>query len=157
MNKLLQELREARPSLKQVSPHSYAVVLIMAIFNIVLGTSLFFAVDQNQSRLSAPLLIVNDLLPYTFWGVVFIAIGLLKLYSLKTNNWNLARRTLIIGVAIKGMWAVALILRVFLSPGSIFLALTWLCIAGLQMACYIFFMPPSTANYLQRKVDRDEQ
>lgn len=157
MNKLVQELREARPTLKQVSPLSFAVLLVMAIFNLLLGLSLLFAVDQNQSRLSAPLLIVNDLMPYEFWCAVFIGIGILKLYALKVNDWKLARRTLIIGVSVKGMWAVALIFRVFLSPGSIFLTLTWLCIAALQMACYIFFMPPSSANYLQRKVDRDEQ
>lgn len=153
MNKLVHELREARPSLRMVTPMSYYFVLIMAIFNIVLGFTLMYGIDK--SRLSASLIIVNEFTSYTFWGIVFIALGLLKIYSLVTNNWWLSRKTLIFGVSIKAMWSVALIFRIFISPGSLFLTLCWLCIATLQMTCYIFFMPPNVSNYNQRRIDRE--
>jgi hypothetical protein len=147
------DIRKARPKLKQVSPLSYHIILVMAIFNIALGLTLIYGIDQN--RLSASLIIVNNLLSYHFWGTVFIAVGILKLFALKTNNWNLSRKTLLLGVSIKAMWAVALIFRIFVSPGTVFITVTWLCIAALQMSCYIFFMPPAVSNTNQRRVDRE--
>lgn len=132
----------ARPRLKIVSPLSHWIVTIMAVFNLVLGASLLFAIDS--SRFTASLIIVNDILTYQFWGVVFIAIGLLKLYSIYINDWNLSRKTLILGVSVKATWAVALTIRTFISPGTLFVNLIWVTIAALQMACYIWFMPPAT-------------
>jgi hypothetical protein len=146
------QIKKARPTLRQVSPLSHWVVLIMGVFNIVLGLTLLFNIDKN--RLSASLIIVNNILTYEFWGIVFISIGLIKLYALISNNWNLSRKTLILGVSVKAMWSVALIFRIFISPGTLFITSTWLCIAALQMACYIFFMPPNTSNYNQRRIDR---
>lgn len=134
-----QELLQARPRLKLVSPLAHWTVMIMAIFNFFLGASLLFLVDQ--SRFSAPLIIVNDLFTYKFWGVVFIAIGLMKVYALKTNRWELARASLIVGVAVKAAWSVALIVRVLVSPGTFFLTLLWLTVALLQMGAYIWFLP----------------
>lgn len=152
MNKLLHEIREARPSLRIVSPLAHYVVLIMGIFNILLGLTLIYGIDK--SRLSASLIIVNEFSSYTFWGVLFIILGIVKLYSLKKNDWKLARNTLIVGVAIKAMWSVALIFRIFISPGTVFITLCWLCIAALQMATYIFFMPPNIGEYKQRRDER---
>lgn len=140
--KLKQQLREARPTLRVVSPLAHWVVVIMAVFNLILGAALFLAVDQN--RVSAPLLIVNEILTFKIWGALFFAIGLLKLYSIKVNDWNLSRKTLLMGVSVKAMWAVALTIRSIVSPGSIFLNLLWVTVAALQMATYIWFMPPQT-------------
>lgn len=146
------QLAKARPTLRIVSPLSHYFVLIMAVFNILLGLTLIYGIDRN--RLSASLIIVNNIFSYTFWGVVFITIGLIKLYALKTNNWGLSRKTLLLGVSVKAMWAVALIFRIFLTPGTVFITACWLCIAALQMACYIFFMPPNIGNFNQRREDR---
>ena len=146
------ELAKARPNLRTVSPLAYYIVLIMAVFNIALGFTLMFAIDRH--RLSASLIIVNELLSYTFWGIVFIFIGILKVWALASNNWSLARKTLLIGVSIKAMWAIALIFRIFITPGTVFITLCWLCIAALQMSCYVFFMPPNTEAYKQRRKDR---
>lgn len=134
-----QELLRARPRLKMVSPLAYWTVIVMAIFNFLLGTSLMLLVDEG--RLSAPLIIVNDLFTYKFWGVVFIVIGMMKVYSLATNRWELARASLITGVAVKAAWSVALIVRVLVSPGTFFLTLLWLTVALLQMGAYIWFLP----------------
>lgn len=142
MSNIEKELRKARPSLRSYSPLAYWDVLIMGIFNLLLGSSFLLALDQN--RVSAPLLIVNDLLSYRFWGLIFISLGIIKLWSLKTNSWELARKTLFTGVSIKAAWMVALIVRAFVSPGTIFLALLWVTIALLQIGAYIWFMPPES-------------
>lgn len=152
MSNLIHEIRDARPNLRTVSPLAHYIVFLLGIFNVLLGLTLMFGIDK--SRLSASLIIVNEFASYTFWGVVFIALGILKLYSLKVNDWKLARRSLIIGVSIKAAWSVALIFRVFISPGTVFITLCWLIIAAMQMATFIFFMPPSTEGYKQRRKDR---
>lgn len=152
MSNIKHELRVARPKLRMVSPLAHAIVLVMVLFNVVLGINLIFNIDQG--RLSASLIIVNDVLTFKFWGVVFILIGLIKLYALVTNNWKVSRQSLLLGVSIKAMWAIALVVRIFISPGTLLMATLWLCIAALQMACYIFFMPPNIENYNQRRIDR---
>lgn len=134
-----QELLRARPSLKLVSPLAHWTIMIMAFFNFLLGASLLFLVDQT--RLSAPLIIVNEVLSYQFWGIVFICIGMMKVFALYTNRWELARQSLIVGVAVKAAWAIALIVRVLVSPGTFFLTLLWLTVALLQMGAYIWFLP----------------
>ena len=149
------QIRMARPKLKVVSPLAYWTVIVMAVFNILLGASFLFLVDL--SRFSAPLIIVNDLLTFRFWGIVFIAIGLLKLYSIITNNWKLARQSLIIGVSIKAAWMVALIFRVIVSPGTFFLSLLWATVALLQMGAYVWFMPPAMGSFKQTKKERDNE
>lgn len=140
-SKLEKELQHARPSLRSVSPLGWWTVLIMGLFNLVLGTSLLTAIDQ--SRITASLLIVNEVLTYQFWGIVFIVLGLIKLYSLAVNNWKLARSSLFIGVSVKAAWMVALTIRTLVSPGTVFLNLLWVTVALLQMGAYIWFLPPA--------------
>lgn len=152
-SELDRELQHARPSLRSVSPLSWWTVLVMGLFNLVLGTSLFFGVDQ--SKIAPSLLIVNDILTYDFWGVIFFSLGLTKLYSLITNNWKLARSSLFIGVSIKSALMVALIIRTFISPGTVFLSVLWAAIALLQMGAYIWFLPPSEKVELPGKKGRD--
>lgn len=139
MSNLKHQLRKARPSLKMVSPLAHWTVMIMAVFNILLGASLLLLIDQN--RLSAPLIIVNSLFTYKFWGIVFITIGVMKIYALLSNRWGLARLTLMLGVSVKAAWAVALIIRILVSPGTFFITLLWCTIALLQMGAYIWFLP----------------
>lgn len=150
MTRIQKQLQRARPSLRVVSPLAWWVVMIMAGFNIILGLSFIFALDTD--KFTAPLLIVNDHLSFDFWGVVFIIIGIVKAFSLKTNNWNLSRKSLLFGVSVKGAWAVALTVRTFISPGTAFLNLCWITLALLQMGAYIWFMPPS----IQTNTKEDE-
>jgi len=150
---LRHQLDKARPKLKVVSPLAYWDILVMGWFNIVLGLTFILGIDS--ARFTASLLIVNDLFTFDFWGVVFIIIGLLKLYSLRINNWKLARSTLFIGVSVKAAWMIALTIRTFISPGTLFLNILWVTIALLQIGAYIWFMPPSTEAYGQRRKDRD--
>lgn len=144
-SKVNKEIRAARPSLKKVSPLAHWTMLVMIGFNILLGSTLLFAVDS--AKFTTSLLIVNSFLTYKFWGLVFLGIGLLKLYSVVTNHWELARKSLLVGVSIKACWAVALTIRAFISPGTFFIDLIWITIALLQMGAYINFIPPQLVGY----------
>lgn len=138
---LSQQLRIARPSLKLVSPMSYWFIMLMGLFNIILGLSFILAIDQD--RLSSPFLIVNNVFTWDFWGFIFLILGIFKLGTLKKNSWKWARRSLIFGVSIKSTWMVALIIRMLVSPGTLFVALLWATVAITQMLCYIYFLPPT--------------
>lgn len=150
---LKKQIEKARPRLKAVSPLAYWIVLVMGWFNIILGLTFIIGIDAT--RFTAPLLIVNELLTFDLWGVVFILIGLLKLYSLKVNNWKLSRSTLFLGVSVKAAWMIALTIRSFISPGTLLLNILWVTVALLQMGAYVWFMPPSTESYKQRRKDRE--
>lgn len=141
MAHITKQLEEARPSLRIVSPMSWWLVHVMGWFNILLGLSFLLAIDQD--RITASFLIVNDILTFKFWGIVFILIGIVKLYSLKRNKWGLARKSLLLGVSVKAAWAIALTVRTLVSPGTVFLNLLWITVALLQMGCYVWFMPPA--------------
>lgn len=146
---LKKQLRDARPSLKLVSPLAHAIVMIFGLFNIFLGVSLFLAIDE--SKIASPLIIVNDVFTYRFWGILFVLLGTFKLFSLKINNWNLSRKSLLLGVAVKVTWALALVVRALTSPGTWLITIMWVGLAGIQIATFIYFMPPSVATNLQPK------
>lgn len=151
MNETQKSIQHARPLLRLVSPLAHWIVFILALFNIVLGCTLFFALDQ--SRFTASLLIVNNIFTFQFWGVVFVALGLFKFWSLLTNNWRTARASLLIGVVIKSSWAITLTVRTFVSPGTLFLNFIWIALALVQAMTYIFFMPPSVQPEIEEKIE----
>lgn len=128
-----------RPRLRSFAPLAYWVTFVYALMNLLLGISLFFALDD--ARLSASLLIVNDITSYKFWGVVFMFLGVMKFYGLFGNHWNLTKRLMLLGVAVKVAWAIALIIRSLVSPGTILVSLLWLSLAAIQMITVIFFVP----------------
>lgn len=149
MNETDKNILHARPRLRIVSPLAYWIVFILGVFNIALGVTLFLALDQ--SKFTNSLLIVNSLFTFKFWGLAFFTLGVIKLYALFKNNWHMARNSLIAGVVFKSTWAIALAIRTFVSPGTIFLDLIWITLALLQAATYIFFMPPSIQPDLRDK------
>ena len=133
-------IQAARPRIRTISPLSYWTILIMGFFNLFIGSMFIFF--TGVIKYNAPLLVVNNVITFKVWGVVFIAIGLLKLYSLLINRWDIARNSIIIGVAVKAMWMIALIIRAFIAPQTILFTILWATIALLQMGAYIWFMPP---------------
>lgn len=138
---LEKQLRKARPKLRYYNPQAWWTILVMAWFNLILGLSFITAIDE--SKITNSFLIVNDVLTFKVWGLIFISIGVAKLYSILSNRWELARSTLFVGVAVKAAWAVALIIRTLISPGTVFIDLLWITVAMLQMGAYIFFVPPN--------------
>lgn len=149
MTNIEKQIQKARPLLKTVTPLAHWIITIFAYFNILLGISLFFAIDE--SKISAPLIIINDIFSYKFWGFVFIAVGVLKLFALKTNNWDLSRKSLLVGVSIKAAWALALIIRSITSPGTFLVTIIWFALAAIQIVTFIYFMPPGIATNKQEE------
>lgn len=136
---LKKELRKARPSLRMVSPVSFWFILLMGVFNLIIGVLLMTLFDAGDDEV---LKIITLFVPAWLWGGLFFSLGLAKVWSLHTNNWKWSRWTLLAGVALKSGWAVALIIRTFYIADNAFLALCWLAIALTQIICYIHFLPP---------------
>lgn len=134
------DLAKARPRLRYVSPLSFWIVMIYASLNLLIGLDFFLEFDKL--RLVTSLLVVNSVTNYHFWAIVFTALGLAKFYSLFTNNWTLMKNLLLTGVAIKAMWAIALLVRVLIAPGTVLIALLWVALALVQIVTFIYFMPP---------------
>lgn len=151
MKDVRKSIQHARPKLRLVSPLAYWIIFILGFFNIALGGSFLFTLD----RFTNSLLIVNDVFTFQMWGLVFIGLGILKLYSLWANKWSLARTTLLIGVTVKAAWAIALIVRLFVSPATLFAAFIWISLALIQTVTYIFFMPPATPPVLPAREAED--
>ena len=135
MNDTKKSIQHARPKLRIVSPLAYWNVFILASFNVILGTTLFLALDQHRLRTS--LLIINDLFTFQFWGIVFLLLGIFKFWALFTNNWHKARASLLAGVVLKSSWAIALTVRTFVSPGTLFIDFIWIALALMQAATYV--------------------
>lgn len=147
------QLAKARPRLRFVSPLSFWIVVIYATLNLLIGLDFFLEFDKL--RLVTSLLVVNHVTDYHFWAVVFTLLGLAKFYALWKNNWTLMKNMLLCGVAVKAMWGVALMVRVFIAPGTILIALLWVALALIQIATFVFFMPPLPG--FGRREDRTEQ
>lgn len=139
ITKRLDHLNEYTPRLRGLAPLTFWSTLVFASLNFLIGISLFFELDAN--RVSASLLIVNDILSYQFWGVVFFALGVGKYYALYANKWNLTKKLMLGGVAVKAGWTIALVVRAMISPGTILVALLWLALAVIQVFIVIFFVP----------------
>lgn len=147
------QLQQARPRLRLVSPLVFWICVIYIILNLAIG--LDFILEFDKLRVAASLIIVNNLTDYHFWGVVFLSLSGVKAYALWKNNWQLIRNMLLVGVAVKAAWAIALLVRIFIAPGTILIALLWVALAMIQIITYIFFMPPLPGFGLRD--DRTEQ
>lgn len=138
---LKKQIANARPSLKMVSPVSYWFIMLMGLFNLFIGTAFMFALDPDTD--DATFRAITQFIPFGVWGILFFTLGVAKLYSLFTNNWILARYTLLTGVIFKSGWGVALTIRTFDQPDNAFLNATWIALAITQIICYIYFLPPT--------------
>ena len=139
ITKRLDHLNEMTPRLRGLAPLTFWTTFVYASLNFLIGISLFTQIDAH--RISAALLIVNDILSYQFWGIVFFALGIGKYYGLYANKWNLTKRLMLTGVAVKAAWAISLIVRAFVSPGTVLVALLWVALAVIQVFIVIFFVP----------------
>lgn len=136
------ELNQARPLLFKVAPLTATICWIYVFINILLFFSFFF-----YHRPIIKLLIVNNVLTFQFWGVLFLAVASFGLYSLLTNHWNRIRRALLAGIVVKMAWLTTLI--IFTAHNfrqGIFITILWGFFAAIQAATYIFFLPEITAG-----------
>lgn len=147
---LRRKFNAVKPSLRSVSPVSYWFIGLMGVFNILIGIGFFLAL---QGVAEDPIFgLVAKVVPFSVWGVMFVALGIAKLVALKINNWKLARWTLLTGVALKSGWAIALAIRTMSHPDNMFLTVTWTTIALTQIIVYMYFLPPQEMRLFSGKV-----
>ena len=137
---LKHEIQELRHRLYKVSPLVFAITGIYIGMNIVIGMAMITSFDEN--RVVASLLIVNSVLTYKFWGVVFLGLAAFQGFALYKNNWSMVKKSLLSGVVVKSFWAVGLVLRAIVDQGTLLIALPWITLALIQIATVIFFLPP---------------
>ena len=148
-SKLKREIREARPNLKDVSPMSYWFIMLMGVFNLFIGMAFIIALKDVDDPVFN---VITQVIPFWLWGVIFFALGIAELYSLKVNSWKLARKTLLTGVTLKSGWAVALTLKTLIAaPDNAFLTACWVAIAVTQVICYVHFLPPQEMRLFSGK------
>lgn len=153
-DKLVDQIRAARPSLRLVSPISYWFVILMGVFNILIGIAFITSLSELTNDLA--LRAVSKIIPFDTWGFLFILLGVAKLYSIITNSWSLARYSLLAGVLLKSVWAVALVIRSFYEEDVLFTTYMWISMAITQIICYIYFLPPAEPRYLNGAKVKDE-
>lgn len=137
---LKHEINELRHRLYKVSPLVFAITGIYIGMNIVIGVAMISSLDET--RFVASLLIVNSVLTYKFWGVVFLGLAAFQGWALYKNDWGMIKKSLLSGVVVKTFWAVGLILRAIIESGTLLIALPWITLALIQIATVIYFLPP---------------
>lgn len=146
---LEKELRQARPSLRLISPVSFYFIALMGVFNIVVGLAM---IAIGLSFDDPVLTVLTAIIPAWVWGALFLSLGVFKLVALKANHWLLTRSSLLAGVALKSSWAVALVIQVLQVSDNIFLTTCWITIAITQVIVYVHFLPPQEMRLLNGKV-----
>lgn len=133
MQEIKQQIKELRPSLRQVAPLSWYIVLGFGILNVVLGVSLIKLPVKHIA-------IISQYTPSWVYGAMFTILGLLMFWGLIRNNWKLMRRTLAAGLLLKAVWLFALIL-ILLHGGDPYVLSLWLFLTYIQAVAYVFFVP----------------
>lgn len=104
------------------------------VFNIILGVGLI----SNIAR-TAQFFIINDIFTYQFWGLLFLANGLVQLYTLVRHNDKIIRVSLVSGMVLQTFWMVALAVRQFESfDSNIFLLIFFGIILYIKFGVYLY-------------------
>ncbi len=138
MSELHKQIQKARPKLKDIAPLTDAIIKSFGFFNILLGISLMQLYNIEQSPTLA---IVNSFFSFRVWAIIFIVLGVVKLWAIRKNNWELLRKILISAVLIKSVWFFALILQILSGEGTFAVVILWSLLTVIQLFTYIYFAP----------------
>lgn len=131
-------IKKARPRLALIAPLTNAIIIAFALGNLVIGYGVM-ALEIGPTTRRLP--IVTGIFTFDFYGWIFIILGLVMLWGLWTNHWELLRKSLLFGVLTKSIWTVALVFAV-LRGGSVAVMGAWLILLAIQAATYIYFVIP---------------
>lgn len=113
--------------------------------NVILGFGLFTLRARTMN-----LLVINDLMTYQFWGIVFGLLGVAMLLAYWVNSWTRLRQTLIVGVFLKSWWLAALTIRLLTGDyDNILLISIWGLLTYIQLATFIYIIPPQKSKEAQ--------
>lgn len=136
MPKANSKIKFIEPKLRAVRPKSALAMKIFGTLNVVLGFSLYF----QTARTHPSFFIINHLLDYQFWGVIYFSVGVLMLSSYIFNSWAIMRWSLLASLAIEFYWSFAFIVRQLIDPGeNIILAILFATLAAVQIVSFIAF------------------
>jgi len=133
MSDITQTIKQIRPSLRDVAPHTFYFSIGFGIFNTLIGFALF------NSTILYTLQLVG-IIPIRMWALIFLFHGLAMLGSLVFNNWKTTRTLHAIGVFIKSAWWLEL-LAATITGRSAFLLYIWSLLLFLQIIVWIYFTP----------------
>lgn len=125
----------SKPPFRRVSPLVYASAWTFALLNI------FFLAPAFLIGTGARGLSLVGLVPSKVWGIIFILMGVGMIYSLVTNKWAFIKNFLITGLAVKAMFAWALVFTLTLSLSNIGVVGIWIALMVWQGLCVIYFTP----------------
>lgn len=137
MSNIDRTLKDIRPSIRAIAPLTYYICWGFALFNIAVSIPLYRLNEVNFSIVGA--------ISIKVWAVIFLLMGLVKLWSLIVNNWKLARTLLIVGVAIKSAWLMELLARTVNGKSFILVAI-WALLIYLESTTYVHFIPVERRN-----------
>lgn len=133
MSNIDKTIRDIRPSLRFAAPQTFWFSICFALFNIVIGYSLF-------AKVIAVHLILLGLIPVSVWGLVFFIHGSLMISSLIVNDWKITRGLHFFGIAIKTAWWLELLAGTIYGNSPAFLII-WTLLLALQFVVWIYFTP----------------
>lgn len=149
-HEVTQAIKKARPRLSLISPLVSKIIIGFIVMNLLIGFSLISKVGYITNGL---VIAPNELI-FQMWGVVFVLLGITKLYAYIKNNWQMLRYILVVAVFIKLIWAIALTVRYITGEfDNPFVLIIWIFITHVQAMAYIHFMPTQKQSRENRGVD----
>lgn len=129
------KIPNARPRLSLVAPLTNSIVWGYVFFNLLIAFALY---TQKDSR---TLVIYSDLVTPVVWAVVFVLLALMMFYGEVRNNWSIIRKSFIIALAVKAIFAYALLYLAYKTSftASVGTLSLWGLAAFTQAAVLIYF------------------
>lgn len=140
MSEIDKVLSDIRPKLRHVSPMTFWFSTGFAIFNILIGVGL----------LKANILItlkVAGILSLKVWGLIFLILGILMVYSLAINSWSMIKSLNSLGIGLKLAWWIELLSQLISGTSKTpFLLIIWSLLLFFQLVVFIYFTPEKENN-----------
>lgn len=128
-------LSRIRPLLRHIAPMAFWFSAGFGVFNILIGLGLY----------NAKILItlqIAGVVPFRVWGILFLVLGVLMIYSLLSNNWKLTKNLNLVGIGIKLTWWLELLSELLTGTSKTpFLIIIWSLLLFFQFIVFIYFTP----------------
>lgn len=132
-------IKQLRPSLRTVAPLTFWICVGYALVNLAIAAILFAI--PNSSVKEAVIPIVNEIMNFKAWAVLFALTSLAFAYGLLRNHWMLIKRTLTVALVLKLIWTYALVYLIATGREEYALAALWAFLSWVQAWTIVFFVP----------------
>lgn len=135
MSSIDRTLKQIRPRLYSIAPHTFWFSVGFGTFNIVVGLS-------SLSNTIFKMVEISGLVPLDLWAAMFLLHGIALIVSLAINNWKFTKSLHFAGLFIKTGWWMELFIFTLTHPErSPFLLFAWSLLLFLQFIVCIYFTP----------------